>query len=180
MARVFIALDLPYEIISEIEKIQKTIWKKTLFTGKLTESMNLHLTLKFLGEIPDEKVEEVKKRLADIKLSSFECELGDAGVFSRDFIKIIWVELRGRGVFLLQKEIDQKLKDIFEPEERFMSHITIARVKNVRDKKGLLEYLESVKPRKIRFIVDKFVLKKSELLPEGPTYTDLEEYNLIK
>src|SRR3989338_2580725 len=161
--RVFIALELPLEIIEEIKKIQKLIWKKTLFSGKLTESENLHLTLKFLGEI---------------KLNSFEAFVGEVGVFSRKFIKIIWIKLNGKGVFSLQKEIDEKLKDLFKPEERFMSHITIARVKYVNDKKGLLNYLKSVKPEAKKFKIEKFFLKKSELKPEGPVYEDLEEYKL--
>src|SRR3989338_6080784 len=203
--RVFIALELPLEIIEEIKKIQKLIWKKTLFSWKLTESENLHLTLKFLGEIEDlskkansdalfhssspnpksksegfgeNKIEEVKKKLGEIKLNSFEAFVGEVGVFSRKFIKIIWIKLNGKGVFSLQKEIDEKLKDLFKPEERFMSHITIARVKYVNDKKGLLNYLKSVKPEAKKFKIEKFFLKKSELKPEGPVYEDLEEYKL--
>ena len=92
----------------------------------------MHLTLKFLGEIDKEKVEEVKKKLRELKMQSFEAELGEVGIFSKRFIKIIWIKLENTEK--LQKEIDEKLKEIFELEERFMSHITIARVKNVRNK----------------------------------------------
>lgn len=195
MARTFIALELSKEAVGEISKIQKLIYKKTLFTGKLTETANLHLTLKFLGEIDESKIEEVKKRLALIKISSqIFAELGEVGVFDKNFIKIIWIKLNGKGIFNLQKEIDEvlskpqtfalrgkassdeKLSDLFEKETRFMSHITIARVKNVSDKKGFLEYLESIKPRKIRFSIDKFYFKKSELKPSGPEYSDISEY----
>jgi RNA 2',3'-cyclic 3'-phosphodiesterase len=178
MVRIFIALDLPREAINETKKIQCLLRKKAMFNGKYTEPENLHLTLKFLGEISEEKIEEVKKRLGEIKLEGFDCETGDVGVFSKSVVKIIWIKLNGRGVWDLQKQIDEKLKDLFEREERFMSHITIARVKKAYDKKGFLEYLGSVKPKKIRFRISKFVLKKSELLPLGPVYTDLEEYLL--
>ena len=58
--RTFIALDLPVEAVREIENIQNKLKKKVLFTGKFTERDNLHFTLKFFGEISDEKVEEVK------------------------------------------------------------------------------------------------------------------------
>jgi len=176
MTRIFIALDLPLEAINEIKRIQKTIWKKTLFTGKLTESDNLHLTLKFLGEISDEQIKEVRKRLSEIKLQSFDCELGEIGVFNKNIVRIIWIKLNGKGIWNLQKEIDDELLGLFPAEERFMSHITIARVKNVNNKKGFLEYLESVKPKKIIFHADKFVLKKSELLADGPVYNDIENY----
>lgn len=174
--RCFIALELNEEFKNEIKKIQELLRKKNLFNGKFTEIENLHLTLKFLGEIEDDKVEEVKKKLGEIKLESFIAEAGEIGVFSENFIKIIWIHLKGAEK--LQKEIDKKLKSLFEPEARFMSHITIVRVKSVNDKKALLDYLESVKPKKVKFKVEKFSLMKSELFPEGPVYGALEEYSL--
>ena len=178
--RTFISLDLPKEIIEEIVKIQKLIKKQSLFTGKFIESENLHLTLKFLGEIDEEKVEEVKKRLKSIKIEKeIFAELGEAGVFSKSFVKIIWIKLNGKGIFELQKQIDDKLKDLFPVEERFMSHITIVRVKHTGDKKGLLDYLKSVKPKGIKFLVKEFSFKKSELKPEGPVYESIEDYELV-
>ncbi len=178
--RAFIALDLGKECIDEIVKIQKLLKKRVLFNGKYVESENLHLTLKFLGDIDDNRIEEIKKKLSEIKIEEFDVELGEVGVFSKDFIKIIWAKLNGRGIFKLQKEIDEKLSYFFPKEERFMSHITIARVKNVGDKKGLIDYLKSIKPRKIKFRAKEFILRKSELLPEGPVYEDLEKYGLLK
>lgn len=180
MARCFIAIDLPREAINEILRIQKIIREKTLFTGKLTEGENLHLTLKFLGEIDDEKIVLVKKRLSDIKFSEFFAETLEVGVFNKDFIKIVWIKLNGKGIWGLQKAIDEKLKDLFDVEARFMSHITIARVKNVKDKKSFIEYLSSIKPKKIKFKVNEFFLKKSELTSTGPKYEDIECYKLEK
>lgn len=177
--RAFIAIELGKECIEEILRIQKLLRKRVFFNGKYTESENLHLTLKFLGEISEEQAIEVKKRLSLIKFNEFSAELGEVGVFSPDFVKIIWVKLDGKKIWKLQKEADEKLKNLFPAEARFMSHVTIARVKNVGDKKGFLEYLKSVKPRKIKFKVNNFILKKSELLPEGPVYNDIEEYRLI-
>jgi len=174
--RCFIALDLPRQVINEIKKIQNLIWKKTLFTGKIIEPENLHLTLKFLGEIDNKKIEEVKKKLREIEFKEFDVGVGRVGVFSKNFIRIIWVELKGAGK--LQKEIDDKLKDLFAEEQRFMSHITIARVKNVRDKKELLDYLDRMKIKKMKFKIKSFFLRKSELFSEGPVYKNIGKYNL--
>ena len=60
--RCFIALDLPREIINHVKEIQRLIKKKNLFIGKFTESENIHLTLKFLGEIDKKKIKQVKKQ----------------------------------------------------------------------------------------------------------------------
>jgi 2'-5' RNA ligase len=175
--RCFIAIDLPREAINYIKEVQNLIKKQNLFTGRFTEPENLHLTLKFLGEIEKEKIEEIKKRLREVNFKGFDCELGNIGIFSKSFIKIVWIKLDGH-VFGLQKEIDEKLRGLFEPEHRFMSHITIARVKKVGDKKAMLDYIDKMKIKNMKFKVNSFVLKKSTLFPEGPVYEDLEEYKL--
>ena len=174
--RCFIALDLERDFIKEIADIQNKIKKQNLFFGKFTENENLHLTLKFLGEIDEEVVEKVKKKLLEIKFEEFEVNLGEVGVFSKSFPKIIWVKLQGGGIFELQKQIDDKLKELFPTEERFMGHVTIARIKNVYNKKEFFEYLKSVKCKKLKFYVKEFSLKKSELKPSGPEYLDIEDY----
>ncbi|MBI2124385.1 RNA 2',3'-cyclic phosphodiesterase [Candidatus Pacearchaeota archaeon] len=173
--RAFIALELSEEAKAEIERIQKELKKQNLFEGKLTEKENLHLTLKFLGEIDEAKIEEVKKKLRVIKFPAFKAELGEAGVFSEDFVRIVWIKLDGN-VMGLQKEVDSALKGLFKPEFRFMSHLTIARVKNVNDKKRLLDYLSSAKIKRIEFSVLGFALKSSVLTEKGPIYSDIDKY----
>ena len=178
LLRCFIALELSRETIEEIEEIQKLIKKKNLFYGKFTEPENLHLTLKFLGELDEDKIEEVKKKLRGIKFNDFEVSLGEAGTFINRYNSLLWVKLNGKGIWDLQELLDEKLKDIFSKEERFMSHITIARMKKIPSKNLLLEYVKSMKIKKIKFQVRDFILKKSELKSDGPVYTNLEKYEL--
>lgn len=178
--RCFIALDLPRDVINHIKEIQRLIKKKNLFIGKFTEPENLHITLKFLGEIDKDKIKKVKEKLKKIKFKDFEAQLREVSAFSskyNSYVKVIWIKLIGKEVFSLQKQIDNELKDLFKPEFRFMSHITVARVRKTFDKKILIEYLKKIKPKKIKFKVNKIFLKKSILSPEGPTYKDIEKYN---
>ncbi|MEK6831014.1 MAG: RNA 2',3'-cyclic phosphodiesterase [Nanoarchaeota archaeon] len=177
LKRCFIATELPLEIIEEIKKIQKLIETKHLFKGKSTKTDNLHLTLKFLGHIDESKVDQVRQKLREIDFERFEGELGDIGVFSKNNIRIIWIEIIG-GVFELQKSIDEKLSNLFNLENRFMSHITIARVKQVNDKRKLIENLENMRYKKIKFSIDSFYLMESELRPRGPIYKKIEKYRL--
>ncbi len=176
--RVFICVDFSDEVIKEIARIHDSI-NKVKFTGKLTELGNLHLTLKFLGEIDEGMLDNVKKRLREIKMEKIDVKLGGAGVFSiRGNPRIVWVKIEGKGIHELQKKVDEALKDLFKPEERFMSHLTIARVKYVKDKKSFREYMENVSVRDVKFKIDSFKIKMSELKPSGPIYTILEEYKL--
>jgi len=173
MVRTFISIDLPENIKKEIQRIQDLLPD---FVGKKTEQENLHLTLKFLGEIDNEKVEEIKKRLKLVKIKAFEAEVDNLGVFSEKFVRIVWIHLKGAEK--LQEEVDKALKEIFDKEERFMSHITIARVKSIKNKMDFLSKLKEIKIPKLKFKVDSFQFKKSELFPQGPRYEVIEGYNL--
>lgn len=178
LTRCFICLELSRDCIEYIEEIQGIIKKKNLFYGKLTEPENLHLTLKFLGEISDEQIKEIQKRLSKIKFSPFEANLGEIGSFSARALRILWIKLQGKGVFDLQIEVDKALEGLFPKEARFMSHLTIARIKKVNDMNIFKEYIQGMKIKKIKFKVNDFIFKKSELRPDGPIYTDIERYKL--
>ena len=171
--RCFIGIDLPVEATKEIERLQKII--NPHFVGKITSSKNLHLTLKFLGEIEDTTLNEVKKKLSAIEHQSFQLTLNGLGVFSQQFIKMVWVKV---STVSLQPLIDNYLKDIFEPEHRFMGHITIARVKKIEDKQSFLKLINNTTINKIIFAVREFYLKESILSNEGLIYKVIEKYCL--
>ncbi len=179
MKRCFICIDFPKQIREKVKRIQDNLPE---FKGKKTEIENLHLTLKFLGEIEEEKILKVKENLKKIKLKKFKIKINKIGVFSEKFIRIVWLGVdeqdeESKKLWDLQKEIDNKLNGIFEKEKRFMGHITIARVKNIKDKKKFLDRLNEIKIN-VDFEVREFKLKESILKPEGPEYKDIEVYYL--
>ena len=171
--RCFIGIDLSVGATKEIERLQRII--KPHFVGKTTSSENLHLTLKFLGEIEDATFDNVKKKLSSIEHQSFELTLNELGVFSQKFIKMVWIEV---SAVPLQPLVDNCLKDIFEPEHRFMGHITIARVKKIEDKQSFLKLINATTINKIIFTVREFYLKESILTNEGPIYKAIGKYYL--
>ncbi len=178
--RTFISINIPEEIRKEIKKVQDFLPE---FFGKKTELENLHLTLKFLGEIGEERIREVKKKLGEIKYNSFETGIGYVGVFDNRNSKvykkrmITWLHIKNCSG--LQKVVDEKMNEVgFDKEKRFMGHLTIARVKDVKDKKKFLDEFGKVEVPGMKFWVNEFYLMKSELTAEGPRYSVLEEYNL--
>jgi len=178
--RTFIAIEFSDEVIKEVARVQELLLG-VKFTGKITELENLHLTLKFLGEIDDVVIEQVKTRLQEIKFEKMKLKLGKMGAFSaHGNPRIVWVKVEGKEIYELQKAIDEKLKDLFPPEERFMGHLTIARIGYVKDKKGFLEHLGGIHVKPVPFSVSEIKLKKSELKPLGPVYSDLEVVPAVK
>ena len=172
--KCFIALKIPGNISLEIKKIQENLLK---FYGKKTELENLHLTLKFLGEIDEDKVEEVKERLKEIKFNKHQTNLDYLGFFDNQKKGVVWIHLPK--CEKLQKVIDNKMHGLdFDLERRFMGHLTIVRVKNLKNKKEFLKGLKEIKISKISFNVDKFYLMSSKTFKEGPIYNILGEYNL--
>jgi len=173
--RAFISIHLPERVIKKIKKIQKEIERQHLFIGKMTKPENLHLTLKFLNEISEEQAEDIKKKLGEIDFSKFKAKLSFAGVFSETHIRIIWLKIENCDE--LQKLIDEKLKDMFNKEERFMAHLTIARVKKLDDREKLKQEVKKIHLNE-DFLVDGFYLMKSFLKSEGPEYKVIEEFKL--
>ncbi|MEM4605742.1 MAG: RNA 2',3'-cyclic phosphodiesterase [Candidatus Pacearchaeota archaeon] len=171
--RVFICLEIPKEIKKIIKKIQEDLPE---FEGKKTEEENLHLTLKFLGEVNSEILKKIKESLSKIRFKKFKAKLGKIGVFDDNFVRIVWIKVENCND--LQKEIDENLYDIFEKERRFISHLTIARVKKLKNKNDFLRKLELIEFSKNDFLVDSFYLKESILTKEKPIYTNLGVYFL--
>lgn len=179
MVRVFIAVVFEDEVIKEVARIQEILLGYK-FSGKVTELENLHVTLKFLGEVDEEKLNKVREKLKEIKMEKFEAHLDSIGTFNfRGKPKITWLKVAGVGMFELQKMIDWKMREEgFTMEERFMSHLAIARVKYTYDGKGFMKYVSGIGVKDVKFKIGKFLLIKSELKPFGPVYNVIEEYEL--
>ena len=175
--RCFIAIDLPEEIKQEILNLQKLLPEGEM---KLVAEDNMHLTLQFLGEITPEQVEECRKALSKIKFSKFTASLGKLGVFSEDHIRILWLALEPENIITeLHNLIHNSLKDIVKLDERFQSHITLARVNRIKDRKEFLDKFSRLKVKPLEFHAGKFTLKKSTLTEKGPIYEDIAEFMLF-
>ncbi len=150
LTRTFICIDFSDEITKEIARIPPLLDKK--FVGKFTELENLHLTLKFLGEISLEQINKVKTLLSNISFTNFQAHLEVLGTFSiKGHPKILWIKIAGRQIYDLQKQIDESLMQLFPKEERFMSHLTIARIKHIKDKVDFDHTLKNITVKKIMF-----------------------------
>lgn len=175
--RCFIAIDMPQEVKEELEKIQNQI-KSSEIKAKWVKPELFHLTLYFIGEINDFKVNQIKELLKQIKtkIKSFEAKLNNLGFFtSKNFIRVLWIGVEPNEKFKqLYEVINKELKKIkINSHEKFESHITLARIKWLKDKKAFIEKIKKIKPKEINFIINEIKLKKSILTKEGPIYEDI-------
>ena len=173
--RCFIAVDLPEKVKDVIVQIQNNLEKKNLFSGKLIEKENLHLTLKFLGGLSEEKIESAKKIVSEAaaEFSSFRVSLGKTGSFPARKPKVLWAGVRkGREeLAALSKFVSLRAKEslgIPKDSKEFIPHITLCRLSSKRAPKDFysLRFISS-------FTAEKLFLIRSELHLSGARYRDI-------
>ncbi len=168
--RLFVAVSLPEEVINESLRIIETLKQEDLYANWVPKE-NLHITLLYLGEIADEELPLIKKALEQVKLIPFSANLTKAGVFSPDFIRVIWLGTQAREFVTLHVRVCEALKRNYKKD--FVPHITLARAKAVRDKRAFMQKLSMLKIKPLKFNVDSFVLMNSNLTPDGPVYEEV-------
>jgi len=184
--RAFIAIELNKQIKNRLSNIQDEL-KRTNADVKWVEPENIHLTLKFLGNIEEKKIEEIKRILEKIsqKYARFLIELSTIGCFPKiDYPKVIWVGIEKGKLELSEifSELEDELKKIgFEKEKRgFSAHITIGRMRSNLNRIRLVEEIKNKKdfPR-LNSLVDRIILFKSNLTSKGPIYEIIYEIRLL-
>ena len=183
--RSFIAIEVPGALKSRIEELQREL-RRTDADAKWVRPEAIHLTLKFLGSIPEEAVEKISRALAPIISAwvPFEIRIHGMGGFpSSRNPRVVWVGLdRGKGdVHSLQQAIEGPLAELsFPPEDRpFSPHLTLGRVRSSRGKSALAQVLEKNKEVEIgNFRAGEVFLFRSELKPSGAVYTKLLDFRM--
>jgi 2'-5' RNA ligase len=184
--RSFIAVPVSDEVRHLVrETVDNLRWSGAKV--KWVEPENLHITLKFLGNIPAEAVEGLRAALRDALggFSAVDVLVARAGCFpgGRRAPRVIWVGLEGEVARL--REIASAVEDAcaglgFEREQRpFKAHLTIGRVRRESGKlRELAEAVNSVAFNPLKLRADRVNLVRSRLSPKGPTYTVLESIAL--
>jgi len=186
--RAFIAIELPQDLKQSLAQLQDKL-KAAAADLKWVKPENIHLTLKFLGEIEAQKQEEIANIIEAIagKTSPFSLRICSLGAFpKRDFPRVIWVGL-DKGAQEAEKiaqGLEEKLELLGIPgEERpFSAHITLGRVKSNLNREKLVGLLTALQDNfqagKAEFRVTKITFFKSTLTPKGPLYEALKTINL--
>ena len=174
--RLFIAIDFN-ELREELSKAQSRIDSSL---AKLNPVSAFHLTMQFLGEVDDSKVELIKAKLKEIKFKPFSLALDKVGVFpSESYVRVIWAGVKPHDeVKELQKNVEEALKEFnFKKDFDFHPHITLARVRFVSDKAKFAKNINEIKLENKELDINDFRLVKSTLMRNGPEYEDVEIFS---
>jgi RNA 2',3'-cyclic 3'-phosphodiesterase len=181
--RTFIAIDLTEEIKKTLAGLQDEL-KKSEADVKWVDPENIHLTLKFLGEISEEQVIQIKEVLDRVtsRLKPFEIGLSGIGAFPKlDYAKVIWagIEKGKKETVDIAKNVETELERLgFAREDReFTAHLTIGRVRSGKNKEALKKKILSAHSSEpiahSQQVISRIILYQSTLTPQGPIYTPL-------
>lgn len=179
MVRSFIAIEIEnYALLDRISKFQDMLCD-TGANIKLVKPKNIHVTLKFLGNVSSHLIEMISNNLQTIRFKPFNAILSGVGVFpSVHRINVVWVGITdGTPNFvILHRQIELQLQTLgISPDHRgFNPHVTIARLRSARNKKQLVQVVLAMKEYEFgTFTITSVKLKKSVLTPQGPRYSIL-------
>jgi 2'-5' RNA ligase len=182
--RLFVAIDIPDAIrtaLAEFTEKAKLIQRQGL---KYVENGNWHTTLKFIGETPPERLDEITKALSEIAFEPFQLECRGTGSFpARGNPRVIWSGIdTSEPLVRLADAVDRRLFASGFPRDtkKFSPHLTIAGVKS-EISPALRDYLDKSTDRFFGgFTVDSFAIYKSDLTQKGPVYTIIEKFSAMK
>ncbi len=187
LIRCFIAVDLPENLKAEISRLQSDL-RSVVPEIRWTKASGIHLTLKFLGEIPHDQVEVVRESLNGIGTVTrpFKITVRDLGAFpSQHKPRVLWLGLEqgiDNPLFKLHEWIDLRLTSLgFEREKRrFSPHLTLARIRDPHPVEPLWQYIAEHPFPSHEFRVESVVFMRSRLLPGGAQYRLIENYPLAE
>jgi 2'-5' RNA ligase len=180
MPRLFVAIDLPAPLKEQLAALT------TRIDGvRWTEPENLHLTLRFIGDVSHETADAIQAALTDVQSPPFSLQLSGVGTFPanpRKPPRIIWAGLSNPpAIQSLHEVIEKMVSDLGPtPDNRpFTPHITLGRVKSADDHtvSTLRQFLErNAAFHTEAFIPAEFLLMESQLSASGSKYTSLARY----
>jgi len=177
--RTFIAIDITDQrIIENLVKARDML----IDTGadlKPVAPENMHITIRFIGEIPLSTVNKLCSELKNLVFKPFKVRVKGIGVFPNiTRPRVIWAGVTEGYDELtnIHEEVEKIVRKIGLPpdREKFIPHITLARVRSDRNIGKLVKVINNILSMDFgEYIVNKIVLKRSILTPSGPIYSDI-------
>lgn len=180
--RVFVAVD-----VEDPTLVGRIAHVRDLFVGtgvpmKPVEEQNIHITLRFIGEVPRSVVDSIiSDVLSRVSFKPFEVSIKGVGAFPTVLRpRVIWVgvEKGAEELKRIRDEIERGLRRLgLRPEkEEFIPHITLARLKGARNVQAVIKLLQELSDLDLGVMrVESIRLKQSTLTPRGPVYRTLYE-----
>jgi RNA 2',3'-cyclic 3'-phosphodiesterase len=181
--RLFTGLDLPAEVVRNLEKLIDDL--RPTAAIQWSPPANMHVTTKFIGEWPEERLDGLKAALAALPgRPEISLHIRELGFFpNARSPRVFWCGMEAPGLAELAADTDRVTASLgIESEKReYSPHLTLARIKEKLDLRPLHERIAARKSLDFgSFTAKSFFLYRSQLRPTGSVYTKLAEFPLSK
>jgi 2'-5' RNA ligase len=179
--RVFIAVDLPSHIRKNLADVQHDL-SPSSNSVRWVAPESIHITLKFIGEMPEKQLEDIDTALTGFTWKPFTITVRGVGFFpGKRSPRVFWAGMEAPTMKDMAEELDTRMERLgFDKEKRaFRPHITLARARDNRIDSSLVTAAEPYVEHDFgAFIADRLFLFQSILKPSGAVYEKLKEYLL--
>jgi 2'-5' RNA ligase len=180
--RLFTALDLPPEVVANLEELLAKLKPRARISW--SRPANLHVTIKFVGEFPAERLDELKQALAAVpRGGAIPVHIRRVGFFPNPHSPHnFWCGIEAPGLDALAAASDEATSALGVPRETrgFSPHLTLARIKERVPLQSLREAIAGLPSLEFgQFEARSFFLYESRMQPGGSVYTKLSEFPLL-
>jgi 2'-5' RNA ligase len=175
--RLFVALQLPEAVREQLVALEGGVPG-----ARWASEEQMHLTLRFIGEVDGNVANDIDDALAGIRAPAFTLELAGVGEFGGKTPRALWAGVRSNEALLhLQRKVETALQRIVLPPEsrKFSAHVTLARMKGAPQEKIVQFLTHHALFASEPFTVADFVLFSSQLSHGGSIYHSERIYPLI-
>jgi 2'-5' RNA ligase len=184
MKRLFAAIKVhPTENFSVLYDDLKSMLRNEKI--KWVDEKNIHITLKFFGETPESRIDNICETLDDVAFrhQPLNLKLQNTGMFGSKYNpRVIWFGIKKNpAIESLAGDVTQRLDKAGFPHDgqTFRAHLTVGRIKFINDKRNFQQSIDRFKDVFIQDIqINNFELYESKLRPQGPEYTVVESFRL--
>lgn len=179
MLRLFVCIWIPEEIKQNILGFQEKL-RRLPINAKFVEKENLHLTITFLGDVDEGKINEIKNKLDYLKgFGQFHVKLFGLKVIpSESYIRVLGIDVIDEKKKL--KELIKNVGSNIDGSFHEQTKMTLCRVNAIKNKNEVRDFIELNKDVNLgEFTVDKISLVKSTLTRNGPLYETIYEVSLL-
>ena len=183
--RTFIAIELPPDVRSRVtQHIARLRQEQPNVRASWCRENNLHLTLRFLGNVPVADIPKISAAVerATKSVSSFPLTFSGCGTFPpHGRPSVLWIGTQAAGLQVLHAAVEKELAEAgFACESRpFHPHLTVARLREAEGARSLAELHKNLEFTPVAFDVSEVVVFRSELLREGSMHTAISRHELL-
>lgn len=185
--RLFIALDIPAEVRERLSQYVERV-RPLAPDARWARIESLHVTLKFIGEVKDVKVADIKSALTQVKAPAFEVEFKDTGFFPTPrSARVFWAGVYASDALpQLASTIEDAMEKLGIAREKraYHPHLTLARAPESRESRYCFRLLQErlsgeEPPRFGTMTAQEFFLYQSQIMRGGSRYTKLQRFPFV-